>query len=753
MTARRPELLLGAGLFAAVGATWLLRYLVSDASPGMATWDLEFYFLPSYEAIYGWIRQGRLPLWNPYLLTGIPWLGTVSVAALYPGHVLYLLLPVNLGLAASHALHLIWIGVSTAWLGRRVGLCHAAAAVAGLGFALHGAATSFQLYPAQLESMAWLPLGCIGVWDIVHGTRRRGVALLATSSGLSLLGGSPQIFVYVHYAWGTLWLVLLVAQRPPLRRLPAEALAFAAAIGIGAALAAVQLLPAAELAREATRTMETLTRQQVRLTGLPGFWELETLLEGSLGSLGALPLVLAPAALFARRQRALVGWALGVGALAYLGASAANETIVDAHRALPVIGWFRYPMRLVLLTHFALALLAGAGVQALLEGASASPRRRRAVAAATLGALAVGGIAASQGQWARLTIAALGAVPIALCAIPSPGRLRGAAAALVALAIADLWIDGPAAARMPYGRPDSIYTRNAAFFSWAAERTDPGRLVWITPHPRRELKLAPRYGLRVLQDYEPSALRRHAEYFTAFLTGKPQRDDGRYFTGDTIGLHGGLEARGRWQRRRLLDLAAVRLFGVRTGSALPGTLKGVLGDAPALAPDADSRLQAYENPTALPRAFVSYRALAAPPPAELLRRLARPDFDPRVASYVEGEPPFAAADDAPPRGGVARIVVDEPERVEIEAELAAPGLIVLADTFYPGWGATVDGREAPILATNHLYRGVAAPAGRHRVVFAYRPRSVRAGAAASVLALLVLIALVRPRPDPSTREG
>ena len=65
--------------------------------------------------------------------------------------------------------------------------------------------------------------------------------------------------------------------------------------------------------------------------------------------------------------------------------------------------------------------------------------------------------------------------------------------------------------------------------------------------------------------------------------------------------------------------------------------------------------------------------------------------------------------------------------------LAAPGLVVLADSYHPGWRASVDGSPAPILATNHLYRGVPVPAGRHTVRFEYRPRSVRLGAILSVV--------------------
>jgi len=69
---------------------------------------------------------------------------------------------------------------------------------------------------------------------------------------------------------------------------------------------------------------------------------------------------------------------------------------------------------------------------------------------------------------------------------------------------------------------------------------------------------------------------------------------------------------------------------------------------------------------------------------------------------------------------------------------------VLADTYYPGWRATVDGAPARIVAANHLFRGVPVPAGRHRVRFEYRPWQVPVGIAVSALALLVVLLLCRP---------
>jgi membrane protein YfhO len=110
-------------------------------------------------------------------------------------------------------------------------------------------------------------------------------------------------------------------------------------------------------------------------------------------------------------------------------------------------------------------------------------------------------------------------------------------------------------------------------------------------------------------------------------------------------------------------------------------------------------------------------------------------------SYVEGAPGFEPAADAPPRGTAVGIAREELHRVELDATLTAPGLLVLADSYYPGWRAFVDDEEVAIRPVNHLFRGVPLPAGAHRVRFEYRPASFLAGAALSLLALATWLAL------------
>jgi uncharacterized membrane protein YfhO len=76
--------------------------------------------------------------------------------------------------------------------------------------------------------------------------------------------------------------------------------------------------------------------------------------------------------------------------------------------------------------------------------------------------------------------------------------------------------------------------------------------------------------------------------------------------------------------------------------------------------------------------------------------------------------------------------------VEVRTESAAPSLLVLSENHYPGWRAFLDDKSVAILRVNYNQRGVALPAGNHRVRFVYQPRSILIGFVVSLLALTAL---------------
>ena len=105
--------------------------------------------------------------------------------------------------------------------------------------------------------------------------------------------------------------------------------------------------------------------------------------------------------------------------------------------------------------------------------------------------------------------------------------------------------------------------------------------------------------------------------------------------------------------------------------------------------------------------------------------------------------------------GTAKIVTDLPERVVVQTESAAPAYLLLADTFDPGWSATLDGQSVPIRPAYVAFRAVALPAGPHTVVFTYQPAGFTLGLSISAAgALLAVLLLFLPAwSTPADHEG
>jgi hypothetical protein len=121
-------------------------------------------------------------------------------------------------------------------------------------------------------------------------------------------------------------------------------------------------------------------------------------------------------------------------------------------------------------------------------------------------------------------------------------------------------------------------------------------------------------------------------------------------------------------------------------------------------------------------------------------------YDLKMMAFVETDQPERLA------GYISRTAVAptesvtitryEPQRVELAATLDRPGLVILADVYYPGWKLTIDGEPASIYRTNRMMRGAAVKAGRHTLVYTYEPASFRVGAILSLTGLLAMALLI-----------
>jgi hypothetical protein len=160
---------------------------------------------------------------------------------------------------------------------------------------------------------------------------------------------------------------------------------------------------------------------------------------------------------------------------------------------------------------------------------------------------------------------------------------------------------------------------------------------------------------------------------------------------------------------------------------------------PDLEPIYSGPVNVYRNPRLLPRARVVCQSIVVDSPQDALRMLSLPDFDP-VTTVVLEEGTAAGSDCS--KSWTATLLPSDPNQVTIRAVLPQAGYLVLADTHYPGWMASVDGSPVDILRANYAFRAVSLDAGAHEVTFDYRPRTFLIGVGCSGVAIAAAIAVL-----------
>ncbi|WP_420630838.1 YfhO family protein [Candidatus Leptofilum sp.] len=362
----------------------------------LARGDTFLYFYPYWEAAAEALRNGRIPLWNPHLFMGVPFLANSQVGFFYPlNWPVWLLLPTPYAVNASILLHLLIAGVGAYLAGRRaLGLGRWAGLVTAVLFALGGYLTAQVEHINQLQGLAWMPWflwvaarvfrSKTGNRWVLVGQGAFGFALLFS---LQLLAGHTQtsfITGIMLIVWGTAhglekWLLrnsphglgLAFQWRRFYRRLP---LVLLMGGGVAVLLTAVQLLPTFELIQQSSR-QGGLTPNEVLSFSLhplllnrallPAYGQ--SLFSEYVAILPLTALLLAFLAVWQWRQWRGVVPAIALVVLGLLLALGIFNPLNWLLARLPGFNLFRVPARWLAVYGLGVAMLAGLGWQMVLD--------------------------------------------------------------------------------------------------------------------------------------------------------------------------------------------------------------------------------------------------------------------------------------------------------------------------------------------------------------------------------------------------
>ncbi len=730
--------------------------------------DAANVFEPDGLAVRSALRAGRLPLWSSSLSNGRPLLAAQQSAPLFPLTWLGVVFPFFGALVWIAVLKLMLAAFGTYLLARALALRRAPALLGGLTFGFGTYLIVWLMHPHS-NAYVLLPWLFLAGDRVAAGRSLRATAALAGLLGLGFLGGQPESGMIVAAATGS-WTIyrIRVAGVPPREEVRRAAAAVGALI-LGLGIAAVMLVPFIESLQQSYHTSRAADPTPLRAAlslFFPDLWGRPDSSGAIFGPsnfaertvyLGALPILLAVSGLVTRRPR---GPRLFFAGMAVAGFAVAFENpVADLIRRLPVLDHVNLT-RAVIVSTFAIAMLAAYGCELFLTGTAAERRRMVIVAAAValvpvLVTLALHPGWLSQGKaavdqlldrvgvepedaislaavirWTLFSIVAIGVLVVL-------GRSRRQARALLVAAVAltalDLLLMG-AGYNPAITIAQAMPPTPAAVNVLRTLTSTGGQVIGVDA---LQPNTASRWGLRDARGHEDPALARNSRLWFAL--------------GGTIEQASNGVALRDPRTPRLLDV-----FGVQAVILPSRHDPGVLSGDPVAYRGPDGTV--ISNPGALPPAFVAYgwrtsRSLDQSLVLTALGTARQARDEPVIETGALGAHPGSGQPATP-----ARVLSHTDTAAAVEVDARAPGYLVFLSTYYPGWRADVDGRSSKIRPANAAFSAVAVPAGRHLVRFSYRPPSATIGGVVTLVALAVLLAGVlagwaRTRRRPVADDG
>jgi len=757
------------GLAIAVLVTITLAFYHGLWLPGLVLVkrDALRFFLPIKQYLVERLLAGELPEWFPYDALGRPFIGATHTGVFHPFTALYFLFPVPDAYRASILSSCLLAALGAFVLGRMFRFSPAGALLAGIGFTLSGYVVSLTENIQYLYSICMLPLFCASLEKTFSGDRAWTVAPAIIWATVFLNGD-----VQTGYYYGFIALAWMAARAPgPYRE---AGLRLALTVSLTVLLSGVQLGPSWTVFMGSERTHPELFLEQAL------FWSthplrLATVLAGPVGQQVSPPLMASTffesafpgfladslylgvpvtgLALLGAASRRDLRFLVLLGSFALLLALGRYGGLYEIfYKVVPLWSAFRYPEKLMGVVSFTVAMLAGAGVDALRT--RQTPLTPWLAAAALFAVAGLGLRTEAVATWTATSFGAPAGLAREVADSAGVSCLYSAASALgvwllVAgarkqtlrdtllvsflvmlvtfdLARANLWAyhTGPAEAASfmpPFAGALRAQEGNVGPGHFRVVSLFEHTLVW----PQEIMSTLGFYGSASVErrqalDVEHNATF-HLESAMPYLAGySPQ-------FAETLNKRMGFAAAAR--------LNVSYYIGRRYHLKGPRLVRTIVAELPPY------DLALFRNPVSVkPRVYLSHRPERADSPVETSALFARPDFLNGEVDVIETT---ARTLPGPAMGGSAAIVRYAPEEVRVHVESPQPAVLVLLDSFDKGWTATLDsGVALPIMRANALVRAVAVPAGAHLITFSYQTPLLKVGTWASLAGVFLCAGLI-----------
>lgn len=750
-------------LLAVMVSFWYFALVRPANQPAVTLQSLDLYHEHYPVAKYAGelLAQGQLPLWNPYQLTGMPFLAVPHTRLFYPPSWIYLWSNTGVAIEVDLVFHWLFAGVGLWLLVRIWGMSHLAGFAAATSFMLSRSLIGAIQWPGIIACLAWLPWTILTIELTFRGKKWAPIAV-ALCLAAQIFNGATEMVIYNGYASA----FYVICRSVPLlragetRRLARQSALLLSAVIAGVGLTAIQFLPTLELVSQSGRgdggnSLE-YAMGALRAGFLPPSLFLPEMLSGNgRAAMGVLPLL--GLFFYPRDRTARLPWffavSLGICAMFLIF----GGPVFELYHQTPFGQFFRRPTKFFYWYNFAQSVLAAYAITGLLRlrDQSATPFR----------------LQLGNASWLAAGIASLGWLAwLVWIEAPRPWVLVSVGFFVVFALVENRWLRTLVCIALCAAQLGSLFAvpRNPSIRPFRQEHrfdviggllnqlrdSAPNQRIYPSTRFLFDPAFAAKQGLmrraHFATDYNPLVTTRHANYFLR-ASGEPSiapHFAGAYLLGENT----------NW---RLLDQASVRYYITRALEAQfqQQRLLAKFSPKSGIRHHREVGLDVIERSHAVPRAYFVSNARAFDDPENILDSLVEPKFRARREVLLEKSQGAVTTWNPRPKKVSVHLRTPDPETVIVEISTDQRGYVVLTDAWYPGWQVTVDGRDSKLYRANYLFRAVGVDAGVSTIAFRYRPESFYWGARVSgVFALAILLAsawiwLQRGRRSRFVAEG
>jgi membrane protein YfhO len=717
---------------------------------------------------------GEFAQWNPFILGGIPYVAAGGHGdVFYPTFILRALLPVDVAITWSFLLHLFLAGLFTFCLVRALGFTFWPAMVAGVAYMMSGQVASL-VSPGHDGKMYVSALAPLLLWMIVRAVRDGRAwawGMIALVTGLAILTPHNQMVYYLALFCipFTIWIALRGTEEPLAKPVATRRVLIAGvAAALGLAIAALQFFPFYAYldfaARGTARGYEYATSYSMPPEEMLNFYlpHFSGFIEAYWGRnpiklhgeyIGAVVLLIAGLAFGAVGRRKEV-WFWGIaGLVATLVALGGHTPFYRVWYLLPMMKVVRAPAMIFFIAQLAVAVFAAIGLERMLrEGVkrayligwgafalamlilagggaltsiaqSLAPPQRYALVEQNTGSLIVGAVRSF------FFVAAAIAVIWAGAAKRIPGM--AVAAALVALAAADLWSVERRYFR--FSPPARVLYASDPTIEYLRDLEEPGRVMALglsqggAPDPILHGDALVLHHVRAVTGHQGNEFQRWVELAGAKSPEPAPNLFKREFRRLTNTRF--------WLTDVDLPPQHPQLPGMRFIRRV-GPVRNAAGNEVWL----------FELDEPNPAAWVAPLITEAPPDA-IRTTVMDPSFDVRRAALfdssaaVQGSPVAVAPE---PLSTRVRVSYPSPREIHVDLDGPAPegSALIVSENWYPGWRALVDGRPATVARADYTLMGIPLSAGARRVELSFADPVYARGRIVTIVGLLITSALI-----------